>query len=619
VNIEVNGPIVGTQYDQMNVTGTVALGNANLNVTVGNAYTPAVGQTLTIVNNDGNDPVTGTFAGLAENDVFYAGTTSFRISYAGGSNNNDVVLTAVALCNSVSIPNYTTLTGNPVVASVNVDDTTGKALQSTDFTLTYNPAVMTFGSASLGTVTAGGVLNINSSTPGTLVVSIFNANPFSGAGSMLDVTFNAVGQPGTSTPVAFNAFKFNEGTQCISTANGSVSVISGTITGTVTYGNSIPAATRHVPGTTMDAVGSVNASVVTNLAGAYSISSLGAGSYTVTPSRSGGVNGAVTGFDAAQIAMWVVGTTVLNATQQTVADVSGTGGISSFDAALIARYAALLPNAGSSGTWRFSPTSTMYANVNVNRTGDYTALLMGDVSGNWIDPLATRPAPAEELKPVAIGAPELSALVNTEVAVPVEISDTTNKGILAYQFELRYDPAVLEPAASPADLTDTISSGYQVTVNAAERGLLRVVVFGTEPLSGAGRLINLRFNAIGNPGSSSDLIWENLALNEGGFDIRSTNGRVLITASPSNNASLGGRVMSAEGQPIRNARVTLTDTTGQSRIAITGSLGYYQFTGLQLGETYTVRTSAKRHRFQVITVSMSGDVVALDIIAQPGG
>ena len=619
VNIEVNGPIVGTQYDQLNVTGTVSLGNANLNVGVSNLYTPSAGQTFTIVNNDGNDPVTGTFAGLAENDVFYSGTTSFRISYAGGSNNNDVVLTTVALCNSVSIPNYTTLNASPVTASVNVNDTTGKALQSTDFTITYNPAVVTFGSASLGTVTAGGVLNMNSSTPGTLVVSIFKATPFSGAGSMLDITFNTVGQPGTSTPLAFSAFKFNEGTQCISTANGSVSVISGTITGIVTYGNSLPAATRHVPNTTIDAAGSVNASVLTNLAGAYSISSLGAGSYTVTPSKSGEVNGAVTGMDAAQIAQWVVGTTTLNATQQTVADVSGTGGISSFDAALIARYVVSLPNAGSSGTWRFTPAGTTYPNVNVNRTGDYTALLMGDVSGNWIDPLATRPAPdTEELKPVVIGAPELSALVNTEVVVPVEISDTTNKGIMAYQFELRYDPAVLEPAADPADLVDTISSGYQVTVNAAERGLLRVVVFGTQPLNGGGRLINLRFKAIGNPGSASDLIWENLALNEGGFDIRSTNGRVLVTAAPSNNASLGGRVMTAEGQPVRNARVTLIDTTGQSRYVMTGSLGYYQFTGLQLGETYTVRTSAKRHRFQVITVSMSGEAVSLDIIAQPG-
>ena len=83
----------------------------------------------------------------------------------------------------------------------------------------------------------------------------------------------------------------------------------------------------------------------------------------------------------------------MNATQQTVADVSGTGGISSFDAALIARYVGSLANAGSSGTWRFTPTSTTYPNVNVNQTGDYTALLMGDVSGNWIDPLATRPAP----------------------------------------------------------------------------------------------------------------------------------------------------------------------------------------------------------------------------------
>lgn len=616
VNIEINGPIVGTQYDQLNVTGTVSLGNATLNTALSNIYNPSAGQAFTIINNDGADAVTGTFAGLAEGDVFYAGSTSLRISYAGGSNNNDVVLTTVALCNTVSISHHTTLTGNPVTASVNVDDTTGKALQSTDFTISYNPAVVTYSSASLGPVTAGSVLNINSSTPGTLIVSIFRATPFSGAGSMLDITFNAVGQPGTSTALAFTAFKFNEGTQCISTANGSVSVISGTITGTVTYGNSIPAATRHVPNTTIAAAGSVNASVLTNLAGAYSISGLGAGTYTVTPSKSGDLNGAVTAFDAAQIAMWVVNTASLNPTQLAVADVSGAGGVSSFDAALIARFVVSLPNSGSSGAWRFTPSSTTYPNVNVNRFGDYTALLMGDVSGNWIDPLATRPIfDAETQKPISIAAATISASTNSEITLPIDIGDTTGKGILSYEFDLRYDPAVLVPAINPADLAGTISEGYSVTVNSNEPGLLRVVAFGTQPITGEGRLIKLRFGVIGAAGSFSDLTWQRVGLNEGGFDITSANGRVQVSAAPSSDASLTGRVTTAEGQPITNARVKLTDTAGQVRSATTNGFGFFQFTALQVGETYTVNVSAKRHRFTNRTVSISGDAVHLDITA----
>src|SRR5207247_10558837 len=46
---ELNGTTVGTQYDQQNVTGTVALGGATLNLTLG--FTPAAGNTLTSINN----------------------------------------------------------------------------------------------------------------------------------------------------------------------------------------------------------------------------------------------------------------------------------------------------------------------------------------------------------------------------------------------------------------------------------------------------------------------------------------------------------------------------------------------------------------------------------------
>ena len=88
--IEINGTTVGTQYDQVNVTGTVTLGGATLNVVL--SFTPTAGQVFTIINNDGSDAVTGTFAGLAEGATFTVGGTQFRISYVGS---NDVTLTAV--------------------------------------------------------------------------------------------------------------------------------------------------------------------------------------------------------------------------------------------------------------------------------------------------------------------------------------------------------------------------------------------------------------------------------------------------------------------------------------------------------------------------------------------
>lgn len=83
------------EYDQINVTGTVNLGNGTLRVLPLNNFTPSQGQQYTIINNDGEDAVEGTFAGLAEGaTVEVNGAAWFTISYVGGDG-NDVVLTAI--------------------------------------------------------------------------------------------------------------------------------------------------------------------------------------------------------------------------------------------------------------------------------------------------------------------------------------------------------------------------------------------------------------------------------------------------------------------------------------------------------------------------------------------
>jgi autotransporter-associated beta strand protein/predicted outer membrane repeat protein len=81
----------GTATDQLNVTGTVALNGATLSASLG--ATPTSGQTFVLINNDGSDPVVGTFAGLAEGATVTIGGHRFFISYQGGDG-NDVVLTA---------------------------------------------------------------------------------------------------------------------------------------------------------------------------------------------------------------------------------------------------------------------------------------------------------------------------------------------------------------------------------------------------------------------------------------------------------------------------------------------------------------------------------------------
>jgi len=78
--------------DQVQVSGTVTISGA-LVVTIPSGV-PQVGQTFTIIDNDGVDPINGTFSGMLEGSTFSLGGQVMRISYHGGDG-NDVVLVVV--------------------------------------------------------------------------------------------------------------------------------------------------------------------------------------------------------------------------------------------------------------------------------------------------------------------------------------------------------------------------------------------------------------------------------------------------------------------------------------------------------------------------------------------
>ena len=129
---------------------------------------------------------------------------------------------------------------------------------------------------------------------------------------------------------------------------------------------------------------------------------------------------------------------------------------------------------------------------------------------------------------VAVELPNIEIPVGKEIVVPVSVEDIVNKGVISYQFDLRYDPSVMQPQAGPVDLKETASRGLSFVVNATEPGLLRVVVYGAIPIDENGLLLNLRFTAVGKPGSVSPLTWERIMFNEGEPRVTATDGRVEI-------------------------------------------------------------------------------------------
>lgn len=79
---------------------------------------------------------------------------------------------------------------------------------------------------------------------------------------------------------------------------------------------------------------------------------------------------------------------------------------------------------------------------------------------------------------------------------------------------------------------------------------------------------------------------------------------VFFLAAP---ATVGGRVLTANGSGIKNARVTLRNLNGMGeQAATTNQFGYYEFSDVPVGESYIVTVSAKTATFspssQIITL-----------------
>ena len=91
--VDLNGATPGGGYDQLNARGRVTLTNAILTGACG--FTPLLGQTFVIIQNDGIDDIGGEFQGLPHGAVFALGGFAFRINYRGGTG-NDVALIRVA-------------------------------------------------------------------------------------------------------------------------------------------------------------------------------------------------------------------------------------------------------------------------------------------------------------------------------------------------------------------------------------------------------------------------------------------------------------------------------------------------------------------------------------------
>ncbi|MFL5327468.1 MAG: M36 family metallopeptidase [Gemmataceae bacterium] len=212
-SVELNGPNVGSDYDQLVVNGTVNLGGATLSPSLG--YSPASNQVFKIIDNDGTgDAVTGTFNGYIEGATVVIGGVNFTISYQGGDG-NDVTLTRQAAAPP------------PTVASVLLDEGSGNAnIGGVDGTAQRSEVrriVVTFSEAVNFTGGVAGAFSLSrsgtSSSSGSAGPVGLVANPTNGPASSVTITFTG-GFADSTGSLVDGLYNFSIDAQQVSGAGG---------------------------------------------------------------------------------------------------------------------------------------------------------------------------------------------------------------------------------------------------------------------------------------------------------------------------------------------------------------------------------------------------------------
>lgn len=82
------------------------------------------------------------------------------------------------------------------------------------------------------------------------------------------------------------------------------------------------------------------------------------------------------------------------------------------------------------------------------------------------------------------------------------------------------------------------------------------------------------------------------------------------------NVAVSGRVFSPDGFGLRNASVSITDSHGNVRYALTSSFGYFRFDEVAAGETYVASVTSKRYTFAPRTVTPTDELTNFDFFPE---
>ena len=230
----------------------------------------------------------------------------------------------------------------------------------------------------------------------------------------------------------------------------------------------------------------------------------------------------------------------------------------------------------------------------------------------------TRPAPETKAVAEARIMRLVSATGNAGTDIIVFIESDAQGNEVGTQYSLNFNPRVMSLSSVSGTNPDvTIGAGAPagttLLVNAqhVSEGHIGIV----ENFNGAGtgavtagtkRIAAVTFHILpGAPSGASPVIFDDgviakVTSDPYGIGLGTTydqNGIVSIMRPAAIGVTVSGRVLTPDGRSLRNATVTMVDLNGADRTMTTSAFGFYTFTEVATGGTYTIRVSSRLYRF----------------------
>ncbi|MBN1318726.1 MAG: IPT/TIG domain-containing protein, partial [Anaerolineales bacterium] len=407
---------------------------------------------------------------------------------------------------------------------VNAANVSGLAAAS--LTALFDPAVLDAQNASVGSLTPGWSLAVNTSTPGQVRISMASTgSPASGDGTLATISFDIVGGSGMTTTLDISDVLLNEGAIRYELNDGTFTVSQVyNVSGSMSFWNG----SAGIPGVHLELEGDKVFTGQTGSTGIYTITGAAAGDYTLSPTKSDDVN-SISSYDASLALQHDAGIITLSGNQAAAADVTKLEGVTSMDAFYILQKVVdliELPFPGAGVVWDFDPEYRSINDLDADLGGqDFTGILLGDVSGNWSPP-SNRQSSIDASTTVTLTI-EGGQLDASGMATPTILLQTSSADIKGIDFTLFYSSTKV---IATEVLTGPLANGWMLASNLNTPGQIIIGLASAYPITKTGLLLEIPFQIYDPPHGNSPITWQGIQVNEGAIEATAIDGLVVASS-----------------------------------------------------------------------------------------